>query len=76
MDRRKSAKEMLFTTDGLRGNRKGINRARAAQMVLRCTEKDAILFPKTHEISYVQLALTLMWYKLSYPELYAELTIL
>lgn len=39
-------------------------------------KKIQYLFPKAHGISYVQLAFRLMWYKLNYPELYAEFAIL
>ena len=43
---------------------------------LGALKKVTYLFPKAHGISYVQLALTLMWYKVNYPELYLELAIL
>lgn len=43
---------------------------------LGALKKIQYLFPKAHGISYVQLALALMWYKVNYPEVYTELAIL
>lgn len=43
---------------------------------LDALKKIQYLFPKAHGISYVQLAFKLMYYKLNYPELYAEFAIL
>ena len=40
---------------------------------LDALQKLQYLFPKAHGISYVQLALALMWYKVNYLELYTEL---
>lgn len=40
---------------------------------LDALKKITYLFPKAHGISYVQLALILMWYKVNYSELYLEL---
>lgn len=38
-----------------------------------CLEKIRYLFPKAHSIPYVKQALTLMWYKVSYPETFGKI---